>query len=144
MSNPNPPLHLLAAEDQLGVQEVPGEQHNPRILAYQQATSLAASDDETPWCAAFVNWCLEVTGQPGTRSATARSFLKWGQPVTLEQAEPGDVAIFSRGNNPWQGHVGFFLDRQQGDLRILGGNQSDAVTVARYPKARLLGLRRAA
>ncbi len=143
MSKSSKPLHLLAAEKEIGVHEVKGSQHNQRIVAYHQATTLAASDDETPWCAAFVNWCLEVTGQRGTRSATARSFLKWGDEIELTDAKPGDVAVFSRGNSPWQGHVAFFLQQSNGRLEVLGGNQGDAVTVATYPKAKLLGVRRA-
>ncbi len=144
MSNSKKPLHLLAAEGEIGVHEVRGRQHNQRVLAYHQATTLAASDDETPWCASFVNWCLEVTGHRGTRSAAARSFLKWGEQIDLEAAMPGDVAVFSRGKSPWQGHVAFFLGERNGRIEVLGGNQSDAVSVTTYPKARLLGLRRAA
>lgn len=31
---------------------------NGRILQYHDATTLNASEDEVPWCASFVNWCL--------------------------------------------------------------------------------------
>lgn len=144
MSSSLSPLHLLAAERELGVQEIKGDHHNPRILAYHAATSLAASDDETPWCASFVNWCLEVTGEHGTRSATARSFLTWGQAVEPSAALPGDVAVFKRGSSPWQGHVGFFVGWDGDDICLLGGNQNDMVSITRYPSTTLLGLRRAA
>jgi uncharacterized protein (TIGR02594 family) len=144
MSSSPYPLHLQAAERELGIQEIKGGQHNPRILAYHAATSLAASDDETPWCASFVNWCLEVTGQRGTQSATARSFLTWGHSVAPEAAQPGDIAVFKRGSSPWQGHVGFFVGWDGSNVRLLGGNQNDSVSLASYPSTGLLGIRRAA
>lgn len=138
------PLHLQAAHRELGNHEIHGAEHNPRILAYHSATSLSASDDETPWCASFVNWCLEVTGVAGTRSATARSFLAWGREVPVDVVQPGDIAVFSRGSSPWQGHVGFFLGWDGPNIRLLGGNQSDSVSIATYSVGRLLGFRRAA
>jgi hypothetical protein len=55
---------------------------------------------------------------------------------------PGDgsscIAVFSRGKG---GHVAFYVGTQGLDYRVLGGNQADAVCVAGYPKARLLGFR---
>lgn len=96
----------------------------------------------TAWCAAAVNTALEQTGQKGTGSLAARSFLEWGQPV--DQPQRGDIAVFSRGDpNGWQGHVGFFDGyNPDGTIRVLGGNQGDAVSIAAYSPDRLLGFRR--
>ncbi len=97
----------------------------------------------TAWCAAFVNSTLQQTGVQGTGSNMARSFLNWGQGV--EQPMQGDLAIFSRGdpNGPY-GHVGFFEGyNPDGTIRVLGGNQGDAVSVANYSPDQLLGFRRA-
>lgn len=96
----------------------------------------------TAWCAAFVNATLGQAGVEGTGSLAARSFLDWGQPV--EEPQPGDIAVFSRGDpNGWQGHVGFFEGyNPDGTIRVLGGNQDDAVSVAAYSPERLLGFRR--
>jgi uncharacterized protein (TIGR02594 family) len=95
--------------------------------------------DEVAWCAAFCGACLERSGIRSTRSLMARSYLAWGEPI----AEPrmGAVAIFSRGKDPSLGHVGFWLGESDGGIVLLGGNQGNAVSVVRYPKARLLGLR---
>ena len=96
----------------------------------------------TAWCAAFVNASLGQAGGTGTGSNMARSFLDWGQPV--DQPMQGDVAVFSRGdpNGPY-GHVGFFEGyNQDGTIRVLGGNQGDAVSVSNYPASALLGFRR--
>lgn len=94
------------------------------------------------WCAAFVNSTLKQSGMEGTGSNMARSFLDWGQPV--DQPQKGDVAVFSRGdpNGPY-GHVGFFEGyNADGTIRVLGGNQGDAVSVANYSPNSLLGFRR--
>jgi lysozyme family protein len=49
--------------------------------------------------------------------------------------------VLSRGSDPDAGHVGFLLGEAGNQIYLLGGNQSDAVTVAAFPKARLLGVR---
>lgn len=97
----------------------------------------------TAWCAAFVNATLQKAGQKGTGSNMARSFMDWGQPV--DRPQRGDIAVFSRGDakGPF-GHVGFFEGyNPDGTIRVLGGNQGDAVSVASYSPSRLLGFRRA-
>lgn len=97
----------------------------------------------TAWCAAFVGATLKQAGMEGTGSNLARSYLDWGQAVT--EPQKGDVAVFSRGdpNGPY-GHVGFFDGyNEDGTIRVLGGNQGDAVSYANYGADKLLGFRRA-
>lgn len=48
----------------------------------------------------------------------------------------GAVLIFERGSG---GHVVFAIGQNEGQFYVLGGNQSDAVTVAQIAKSRLLG-----
>lgn len=93
------------------------------------------------WCADFVNATLRQSGLPGTNSGMARSFLNYGQPVDTPQK--GDIAVFSRGdpNGPY-GHVGFYEGEDANGVRVLGGNQGNAVASAVYPRERLLGFRR--
>jgi len=130
---------LQVARSQIGVTEVPGAGNNPQIVAYHAATSIGASDDEVPWCASFVNWCLKESGTPGTGSPAARSFLSWGRPI--DAPVEGCLCVFSRGIEPWQGHVGFYVGETTSRIRVLGGNQSNQVKVSEYPKADLLGYR---
>jgi uncharacterized protein (TIGR02594 family) len=97
----------------------------------------------TAWCAGFVNAALNQTGGQGTGSLAARSFMDWGNPT--DSPNPGDIAVFSRGNpsGPY-GHVGFFQGYDDaGNVLVLGGNQSDSVSVAPYSADRLLGFRTA-
>lgn len=111
---------------------------------FQQA-GFSLDPRETAWCAAFANASLAQAGLKGTGSLAARSFETWGEGVDPSQAMPGDVAVFSRPEaGPNAGHVGFFQGyNPDGSIRVLGGNQSNSVSVTDMPASQLLGIRRA-
>lgn len=102
----------------------------------------------TEWCAAFVNAVLEESGIPSNNDhkypLTARAFLDWG--VDVKTPEPGDLVVFPRGTQGWQGHVGFFIKEATINgikyYYILGGNQDNKVSIALYRANRALGIRR--
>ena len=122
------------------MQEVAGAAANPRIVEYLHSTTLengAASTDETPWCSAFANWCVERAGRAGTDSAWARSWLTWGK--ATKSPTVGCVVVLQRDAN--KGHVGFFVSRTSTHVRLLGGNQQNRVCEQDYPLANLLGYR---
>lgn len=98
---------------------------------------------KTAWCAGFVNAVLNAEGTKGTGMLNARSFMKWG--VEATDPSEGDVVVLWRvSKDDWRGHVGFFAGYDDaGDIRVLGGNQNDSVSIKSYPKERLLGFRRA-
>lgn len=130
-------LEIATAE--IGVKEIRGDLDNPRIVEYQQCTSLRATDDETPWCSAFCNWVLKQLDIEGTGSARARSWLRWGSPLFVPV--PGCIVVLKRGNPP-SGHVGFFVRKAPGGLiKVLGGNQGDCVKVSASKEADVLGYR---
>lgn len=113
------------------------------IQDYLQTGGVNLDPATTAWCAAFVNATLKQSGVEGTGSNMARSFMDWGQAV--DRPQRGDLAVFSRGdpNGPY-GHVGFFEGyNADGSIRVLGGNQGDAVSVSNYGADNLLGFRRA-
>lgn len=135
---------LEIAQSYIGTAEGPGPEDNPAIMAmYASVGHDWVEHDSVAWCAAFVGHCLEKAGLRSTRRLNARSYLDWGIPVDLADAQPGDIVVFSRGSKSWQGHVGFFVKTAGATIEVLGGNQSDAVTIQRYAKSRLLGVRRA-
>jgi len=106
----------------------------------------------TEWCAAFVNAILEKDTIPnlydiGSEAPLlARQFLLWGESVPREEIQRGDVVIFPRGNQGWQGHVGFYVETQWEDgieyWVILGGNQDQSISYALYRANASLGIRR--
>ena len=131
---------LAAAWAELGQREVRGNADNARIRAFFRDVGHPATlHDEVAWCAAFAGACLERAGFASTRSLMARSYLRWGE--ELEDGRFGAVAVLSRGADPAAGHVGFLLGETASHVMLLGGNQGDAVSVAAYPKTRLIGLR---
>lgn len=134
-----------AAYAYIGTAEIAGPHHNPLVVEFFKTIGHSwVKDDETPWCAAYVGHVLESLGIPSTGRPNARSYQDWGDEVPLADAVPGDVCVFWRGSpNSWQGHVGFFHGLGGDTIHVLGGNQSNRVSVAPYPVARLLGVRRA-
>lgn len=135
-----PWLEVAVRELIAGVHELPGELHAARILEYWSAVDgFKAVEDEQPWCSAFTNWTMAQCWVRGTRRANARSWAEWGKPSALI---PGAVVVLWRGSpTAATGHVAFYLGQGGGQLALLGGNQSDSVSVALYPKARLLAAR---
>lgn len=136
------------AKKENGTWEWAGEDHNPKVLAlYADAGFPEIRNDEVPWCAAFVGATLARLGIQPSGSLLARSYSKWGDPVSsLLQAERGDVVVLPRGK-AWQGHVGF-LDRfTDTHVYLLGGNQGNQVNVSKYPRGKndenIVAIRRA-
>lgn len=148
---------LGLAQKFLGIKEVAGDKDNPLIVAFLSMSGGSDSmDDEVPWCSAFVNFVARLLSLPRSGSLAARSWLKVGLAVPLSEATAGfDVVVLMRGQDSpgadviaAPGHVGFYVSQEVISgvrfVNVLGGNQGDSVTVARFPAARVLGVRRVA
>lgn len=138
------PLWLSNARGEVGTREFPGAADNPRIIKYwndAQLASVADGQDEVPWCAAFVGAMLVRARHPGSGRANARSYESWGRKIVSPCL--GAVVVFSRPPHAWQGHVGFYLgtDMGAGRVRVIGGNQADAVSIADFPLDRVVAYR---
>lgn len=129
-------LNELKTQD---TKEIPGSKDNPRIVWYHSFTSLKATDDETPWCSAFMCCAAAQTGRPHTKSAAAKSWKTFGVEGT---GAVGDIAVFSRdGGN----HVAFLhKPYKKGDstLTVLGGNQGNKLSIDTRSSSRLLAIRK--
>lgn len=95
-----------------------------------------------PWCGDFVETCVAVT-LPNvlvpTNPYLARNWMKFGHTV-----EPcfGAVMVFWRGSKSGiSGHVGFYYSEDNKNYQILGGNQSNKVSIVSLSKTRFLGAR---
>lgn len=103
-----------------------------------------------PWCAVWVTFCERDVLGPSVRVRyTAREFLDYGEDIgkDLTKAKEGDILIFSRGNNTYEGHVTYYTGIQVLNsgtplARCLGGNQNDSVSIAFHRIDTLLGIRR--
>ena len=128
----------------VGLAEVPGTQSNPAILAMLKLDGDWPKDDEVPWCSAFANYVAWLLRLPRSKSLAARSWLDVGVPVTITEARVGfDVVVLWRGTlDAASGHVGFYAGHDDKAVHLLAGNQGDKVSVASFPVARVLGVRR--
>ncbi len=133
------PLWLAEARRNIGLREIPGPRHEGRILAFFKAAMAGwFKDDETPWCGAFVAYCMVKAGlpiPPKGEAVRARAWARWGVACP---PRVGAVAIFGREGG---GHVGLAVGESATHLYILGGNQSNEVNIMPIAKARLIALR---
>jgi uncharacterized protein (TIGR02594 family) len=132
------------AERFIGTREIPGKDGaDHKIMSMLHIDDEWPQDDSVPWCSAFVNYVAWLLRLPRSKSLMARSWLDVGIPIGRNEAKCGfDVVILKRGGDPRFGHVGFFSSAIGSEIYILGGNQSDSVSVEGYDISRLVGVRR--
>lgn len=139
------PDWMVEARKYIGAREIKGATDNPTVVGFwAEIGANWFNDDETPWCGGFVGAVLKRAGYPTLSAAQApraRAWLNYGHAIS----EPvvGAVVVFWRGSrNGTSGHVGFVAGADRfGRLMVLGGNQSDAVTIAAFDRDRVLGFR---
>lgn len=132
------------AKQYIGLQEVRDNEELKKILA-SEGSDVAVDPAKTAWCASFINVCERKAGNKGTGALNARSFVSYGDKVaSIGDAEEGDIVVFSRGDNSWEGHVAYFVsyDSDTKLITCLGGNQSDSVCLTHEPLSHLLAIRR--
>jgi uncharacterized protein (TIGR02594 family) len=126
----------------IGTREQPGSGSNPDILDWAGDQGIKYGGDDIPWCGLFVGHCISSTldREPTpTALLRARSWQSFG---IKSEPTPGVVMVFWRQSlQSGLGHVGFYAGEDKHAFRILGGNQSDRVSLAWVAKDRLLGAR---
>lgn len=130
------PQWLVLARREIGVGEIVGPKHNPVVLDYSKRAGVdGIGTDEVPWCAAFVGALLEDAGITGSKSLMARSYSRWGEAVDPNRIPIGAVCVLSSSRGPASGHVGFVVAASRNHVWLLGGNQNNAVNIARFPRS---------
>ena len=128
----NIPEYVKIALKEVGVKEIAGGVHNLRVLEYQATTSGKYTDDETPWCGAFISWVMKQAGIKHNIKIPerAKEWANFGYKV--DEPELGSIAIKSRVGG---GHVCIVVgQRADGKLYCIGGNQNNQVNIAVYAK----------
>lgn len=151
------PLMLLEALKEHGVRETRGSENNAAIVRWADEVEDAVSTPYTRWAADWYNadsipWCglfMAVVAvrasqgrperMPPPKYLSAADWLNYGSPIAVVNAMLGDVLIFTRDGGA---HVGIYVGEDEQNFHVLGGNQSDAVTITRIAKSRCSGVRR--
>lgn len=121
-----------------GTQEYVGPTNNPQILEWAKECGISYASDDVPWCGLFVAVVVKRSGWEVVKNPLwARSWLAFG--TRPDKPGLGDVLVFSRDGG---GHVGFYIAEDAECYHVIGGNQSDSVSITRIKKSRLLGARR--
>ncbi|AWJ89385.1 TIGR02594 family protein [Azospirillum baldaniorum] len=126
----------------MGTREVTGRGSNKEILQWADDLDLHYPDDDVPWCGLFVAHCIGATlpleALPNNPLG-ARNWLKAGKTCIPSW---GAILVFWRGSKTgWEGHVGFCAGMDKDAFHVLGGNQSNSVSIARIARNRLLDAR---
>lgn len=142
---PLPRIIEVALRD-FGLKEKIGPANSPVILDWAEEiggeVARSYKADSIPWCGlAMAHWAIEArkTPMPAT-PLWARSWAKYGYAVPADQAQLGDVLVFTRDGGG--GHVGLYIGEDPFAYHVLGGNQGDAVSIVRILKARCIAVRR--
>lgn len=130
------------AKRYLGVAEVPGPKSHPLLAEmFQTAPAWLDQDDsKTAWCGIFRGYLGLWTGT-GIPQAhyRAKEWLTWGEAVPLSEARRGDTVVTKRSGGY---HVALFDRLEGGRLYLLGGNQSNKVSIAPFAPSLVQGVRR--
>ena len=119
----------------LGLREIPGPQHNKNILSWWEKLKLPFNDDETPWCAGFVNAMVQAAGLPiVSKNRAAALGWRWnGYGTRLAGPALGSVMSITRPVRPGSGHQTFVVGRTSDNFIVgLGGNQGNKVGLNPY------------
>lgn len=141
MSEPGPRMlgQMLAL---FGTHEYAGAANNPVIVAWAEECGIHGyTADAVAWCGLTMAIAAKRAGwdyNPGHNALWARNWASWG--TDAPHAALGDVLVFPRGDG---GHVSMYVGEDDTHYHILGGNQSDSVSITRKAKTPILGIRRA-
>lgn len=130
----SPPDWVVEASKHIGLKEIAGPKHNPTIIGWIKNLSGWFTDDETPWCGTFIAQCLKEAkrGYP-KHWYRALAYADYG--TKLAKPAYGSIGVMGRTGG---GHVTFIVgETNDGKYLVgLGGNQSNAVNLMKFPKSR--------
>ena len=137
------PKFIATALKYHGLQEVVGKGSNKTIIEWRDELNqnntpiVGYSDDDIPWCGLFVAYVVYKTGRkPVANPLWARNWANFGNAST--KASLGDILVFVRNGG---GHVGFYVGEDKTAYHVLGGNQSNSVSITRILKSRCVAVR---
>lgn len=130
------PPWLVLARQKMNLHEV---HHKKSLMDFLKLGKGTIGDPaKTPWCGDFVETCIAVALPKEPIPSNPYAAINWLKFGKATSARPGAILVFHRGDpKSWQGHVGFYVSEDATHYHVLGGNQSNAVTISRIAKNRL-------
>lgn len=100
-----------------------GAASNLNIINMWRNLGLSFSSDQVPWCAGFACFAMKQSGmkwirEPGARNLVNKYTAYDGQPIPINQMQPGDLVLWS------STHVNFCFTANNGRYTFVGGNQT--------------------
>ena len=85
-------------------EEMVGSIDSPQVMAMLKLDNEWPQSDEVPWCSAFTNYVAWILRLCRSKDLRARSWLRVGTPIALDQAIADcDVVILKRGGGEQPG-----------------------------------------
>jgi uncharacterized protein (TIGR02594 family) len=134
------PAWMVDVRSKLGLHEVNNYTELSKYLRSDGAT--LGDPRKLPWCGDLVATAIKLALPDEPLPANpylARNWLKFGVET---KPRVGAVMVFWRGSrNGISGHVAFYVGEDATTYHILGGNQSNKISITRIAKDRFLGAR---
>jgi uncharacterized protein (TIGR02594 family) len=146
---------LLKMRSMNGLSETPGSADNAKIMAMADNIATIFPDmksycdgyraDSIPWCGLTVADCVAtygirppfVKGQDTDCFLWARSWADDPNYIVLKTPRLGCIVVLTRSGG---GHVSLYESTSGSNYMLRGGNQSDAVNLAAFPKSSVIAL----
>lgn len=139
VSPPAEPVWLREARRFMGLKEIAGPASNPTIIAWAKAIGGWVAgyfkDDDIPWCGLFMAHIMGATLPEEllpSNPLSAKAWATFGRQLNVPSI--GAVLVFNRDGG---GHVGLYVGETMTAYRVLGGNQSNSVSLTWVAKERL-------
>ncbi|MCG8441306.1 MAG: TIGR02594 family protein [Caulobacterales bacterium] len=130
------------AQNLLGTKEIGGAASNPTILDWADDLDIHYPNDDIPWCGLFVAHCVGATLPDEVLPGNPLGARRWSAFGEATDPRLGAIMVFWRkSKSSGLGHVGFYNGESDDAYQILGGNQSNAVSLAWLSKDRFLQAR---
>jgi len=133
---------VLAALQYYGQEAIAGGASNPVVVGFfQKAGHADVTNDDTPWCAAFLDAIARQVGAPRSSSLLATDWLSVG--FRVDTPAFGDIVVFDWSKVGSTGHhVGIVVAVTGPIIWCLGGNQENRVEIRGYKIEAVAGYRR--
>ncbi|QND45218.1 TIGR02594 family protein (plasmid) [Rhizobium lusitanum] len=140
---PAEPTWMREARRFMGLKEIAGAKSNSTIIGWAKALggwiATFYTNDDTPWCGLFIGHCISASLPSERLPANPLGALNWSDfGKSVKTPARGAILTFHRDGG---GHVGLYVGEDSTAYHVLGGNQSNSVSITRVDKGRLDDIR---